>query len=503
MAKRTPLLAGLLQRLRLRKRAEKPPAGDGSTALGLPGQEDPADPAPGQTPTDKVQPQSKAWFVDDARLVFGMRWSPISKDASLGTQLKQARRTGYVYHVVSQQGSTLGLIGSLSNHSAGAVHSVAMVLAEHFSTSGAELFVFEHEGQFALVGLADNNPTPGFDAQGSREAIEALADEFMGMNTGQSIRLVGNVDWLPDMTDLQPTEVAERANKRSRLRIIQNPNLNIALAILTLLVVGGLGVGYYLLEIVWRQSQVVETTKKNTNLLYEESISAALAGVGSSGSGSLPAWRDTLKTVPLDIAGWELRALLCKGDKCTATWVRASGNFAEFDGNFPYASKKRPALVPAENNEQLLETEHPVTLLSALVPAPPAPREPQGLQRANLPLVRDAYLQWGSFILDSQLLPNQAASLRPATLFGGNGPVEEIKKPVLKGSWQLESDLWTLKDLRLPPYVVAESLAVSRGGGSAARGAAVVSGASSPGSLVSNNLGYRYKIEGSFYASAR
>ena len=87
MATRTPFLAGLLQRLRLRKRADKSPAGDGSTALGLPGQEDPADPAPGQIPTDKVQPPSKAWFVDDARLVFGMRWSPISKDASLGTQL--------------------------------------------------------------------------------------------------------------------------------------------------------------------------------------------------------------------------------------------------------------------------------------------------------------------------------------------------------------------------------------------------------------------------------
>jgi hypothetical protein len=115
--------------------------------------------------------------------------------------------------------------------------------------------------------------------------------------------------------------------------------------------------------------------------------------------------------------------------------------------------------------------------------------------------VRDAYLQWGSFILDSQLLPNQTASLRPAALFGGNGPVEEIKKPVLKGSWQLESDLWTLKDLRLPAYVVAESLAVSRGG-SAARGAGG-SSAGSPSSLVSNNLGYRYKIEGSFYASAR
>ena len=490
MATRTPFLAGLLQRLRLRRRSQQSTAENGSIpALSV--EEDQTDPAPDTAPTDSVQLKSKAWYVDDVRLVFGMRWSPISKDASLGTQLRQARRTGYAYHVLSQQGSTLGVISSLSNHTVGAVHSVAMVLTEHFSTSGAELFVFEHEGQFGLVGLADNNPTPGFDTQGSREDIEALADEFMAMNTGQSIRLVGNVDWLPDMADLQPTQVAERVNKRSRLHIIQSPNLKIGLAALTLLVFAGLGFAYYQLEIVWRQRQSAEASKKNPNILYEEGISAALAGSGPGGSGSLSHWRDTLKTVPMEVAGWELRSLQCKGDKCTASWVRASGNFAEFEGKFPYASTQRPDFVPAEKTEQLLETEHPVALLPALAPAP-------GLQRATLPLLRDAYLQWGSFILDAQLIPNQSASLRAATLFGGDGPAEEIKKPVLKGSWQLESDLWTLKDLRLPPYVVAESLAVSRAGDSTAS-----AGAGNPGALVSKNLGFRYKMEGSFYANAR
>lgn len=514
MATRTPFLAGLLQRLRLRKRAEATPAEDGSPLADSPGQDDQADPLPGQTPTNKVQPPRHAWFVDDQRLVFGMRWSPISKDASLGTQLQQARRTGYVYHVVSQLGNTLGVIGPLSNHRVGAVHSVAMVLAEHFSTSGAELFVFEHEGQFALVGLADSNPTPGFDTEGSRQDIEALADEFMAINTGQSIRLVGNVDWLPDMADLQPTQVAERANKRSRLQTIRNPALKIGLAVLTLLLIGGFALAYYQLEIVWRQRQVAEITKKNPNMQYEESISAALAGVGPGGSGSLTPWRDTLKTVPMEVAGWELRALQCKGDKCTATWVRASGNFAEFEGQFPYASQQRPGFVPAEKTEQVLETEHPVARPAAAAPASPAPPAP-GLQRATLPLVRDAYLQWGSFILDAQLLPNQSASLRAASLFGGAGSENEIRKPVLKGSWQLESDLWTLKDLRLPPYVVAESLAVTRAGagaanagaggsaGGATASAAGGTGAGSLSALVSKSLGYRYKIEGSFYANAR
>jgi hypothetical protein len=55
----------------------------------------------------------------------------------------------------------------------------------------------------------------------------------------------------------------------------------------------------------------------------------------------------------------------------------------------------------------------------------------------------------------------------------------------------LESDLWTLKDLQLPHYVVAESLTVTR------------AGAGTPGVLVAPNLSYRYKIEGSFYAQSR
>jgi hypothetical protein len=491
MAKHFAFIAGLLSRLRRRQPEAQAPA----TALDAAALDAAATDAAARedaevsvlanqdTPPDNAHPKSKVWFIDDVRLVFGLRWSPISQEASLSAQLKQARRTGYSYHAVSQQGGTLGL--ALIGNILGAAHSVALVLSEHFSTSGAELFVFENEGQFALVGLADNNPTPGFDAHGSRAEIEALADEFMAMNTGQSIRLVGNVDWLPDMVDLQPSQVAERANKRSRLRIIQSNNLKITLAVVTLLVLSGLGAAYYQLEIVWRQRQAAQSAQKDANTLYEESIAATLAGVGPGGNGVLSAWHKVLKTVPMEVAGWELKTLQCKANKCLAGWARVSGNFAEFDGQFPYVNEQRPKMTPGEKTEQTLETEHP-----ASAPATAA----ENLQRANLPALRDAYLQWGSFILDAQLLPQQTASLRPAALFGSDAPVEGIRKPVLKGSWQLESDLWTLKDLQLPNYVVAESLTVTRAGAGTS---------STPGVLVAPNLGYRYKIEGSFYAQSR
>ena len=491
MAKRFAFMVGLLNRLRRRK----PEAQTSTTAPDAAAPNDAAVAvlANQETPQDNAQPKSKTWFIDDVRLVFGMRWSPISQDASLSTQLKQARRTGYAYHAISQQGSTLGLalIGSVL----GSAHSTALVLAEHFSTSGAELFVFENEGQFALIGLADNNPTPGFDAHGSREEIEALAEEFMAMNTGQSIRLVGNVDWLPDMVDLQPSLVAERANRRSRLRIIQNTTLKITLIVMTLLILSGLGIAYYQLEIGWRQRQESQSAKKDANVLYEETIVANLTDVGPSGNSSLSPWRDVLKTVPMEVAGWELKTLQCKANKCLASWARVNGNFAEFDGNFPYVNEQRPKMSPAEKIEQFLETEHPVAMASPKPPASTSTAAVQKLERANLPLLRDAYLQWGSFILDSQLLPQQTASLRPAALFGSDAPIGEIRKPVLKGSWQLESDLWTLKDLRLPHYVVAESLTVTRSGTS--------TGGGNFGALVAPNLGYRYKIEGSFYAKTR
>jgi hypothetical protein len=421
-----------------------------------------------------------------------MRWSPISKDASLRTQLNQALRTGYAFHVVSQQGSTLGISAALSKRSLGYTHSVALVLSEHFSTSGAELFVFENDGQFALVGLADTNPTPGFDAHGSRQEIEALAEEFIAMNSGQFIRVVGNVDWLPDMVDLQPTQLAERVNKRSRLRIIQSTNLKIALAVLTLLVLGGLGLAYYKMQASWKLEQELLNIQKDTNAQYEAAIGAALAGAGPGGSSSLTSWREALKTVPTEVAGWELISLQCKAGKCLANWGRISGNFADFDSNFPYANEQRPKLIPGEKTAQSLETEHPVK-----APAAGA----HGLQRAKLPPLREAYLQWGSFILDAQLIPQQAASVRPATLFASGGPIGDIRKPVLKGSWQLESGLWTLKDLELPHYVVAESLTISRSSLNAGPGERL--SASAFDSLVGKGLGYRYKIEGSFYAQAR
>ncbi len=80
-------------------------------------------------------------------------------------------------------------------------------------------------------------------------------------------------------------------------------------------------------------------------------------------------------------------------------------------------------------------------------------------------------------------------------MFGGEGPIEEISKPVLKGGWLLESDLWSLQDLQLPHYVVVESLSIARGGGG---GGGLENKAFAD--LVVNSMGYRYKIEGSFYA---
>ena len=71
--------------------------------------------------------------------------------------------------------------------------------------------------------------------------------------------------------------------------------------------------------------------------------------------------------------------------------------------------------------------------------------------------------------------------------------MDQITRPVVRASWTLESDLWTLRDLFLPNYVVAEKLEIVP-----ANAHTVVK---PNGQVMVRD--YRYKITGSFYAQGR
>jgi hypothetical protein len=443
-------------------------------------------------PLDHLQPVGESMDINGIRLVFGVRWSPITQDAHLGTQLRNARKKGFTYYILTPQGDAVGLIGSLKGKFRVRPHAASLILSEHFSTSGSELYLFEHEHQWSLVGLSDNSPMPGFDTMGTREQIEVLAQEFAEMNAGQAVRYFGNVKGYSEMSMLLPTQLIERVDRRTRLRFVPNYVLRWTTAALCFLLAGGfVGVNQYLNQ-MWSQEQAAALMKvSNPNTAYEKSIDAALSGAGRSGNYSLNPWRSTLQTIPTQAGGWQLKSFECKADKCLAIWSRHGGNYLDFENAFLNISSVLPDLVPRDSGQDELQTTHPAAEVGPL--AIGQVEQPRQLVRSQLPKIRDAYLQWASFLQDVKLMPRQASTFSSAKLFGSVGSIDQITRPVVRSTWTLESDLWTLRDLFLPNYVVAEKLEIFTVNKNLAM--------SANGQVPARD--YRYKITGSFYAQGR
>ena len=442
--------------------------------------------------SDELDPVGVSMDIDGVRLVFGVRWSPISQDASLRNQLRHARKQGYAFYILTPQSDAVGLIGAFSTKSSARPHAASLILSEHFSTVGAELYLFEHEAQWSLVGLSDNSPMPGFDTMGTREEIEALAQEFAEMNAGQPIRYFGNVNWFSEISLLLPSQLVEWVDRRTKLNFIPNHVLRWSLLASGVLLLGGLAGANQYLNKKWNQEQAAALVNAdNPNTAYEKGIAAALLGAGRAGNYNLSPWRVAVKMLPTQAGGWQLKSMECKADQCLAFWSRHGGNFLDFDNAFPYANSLRPDMVPKDDGQTELQTTHPA---AGLPPAGEGQSEPaRQLVRTQLPKVRDAYLQWASFLLDVKLMPNQASTFSAAKLFGSDVAIEKITRPVVRASWSLESDLWTLRDLFLPDYVVAEKLEIFPTSGNA--------GGAAKGQGVARD--YRYKITGSFYAQGR
>ena len=195
--------------------------------------------------------------------------------------------------------------------------------------------------------------------------------------------------------------------------------------------------------------------------------------------------------MPTQAGGWQLKSLECKADQCRALWSRHAGNYLDFDNAFPYAGSARPDLVPKEDGQAELQTDHATVEVPAVAAGQLEP--PRRVVRTQLPKIRDAYLQWASFLQDVKLMPHQTSTFSAAKIFASEASIDQITRPVVRASWTLESDLWTLRDLFLPNYVVAEKLEIFP--------ANVHTVVKASGQVMVRD--YRYKITGSFYAQGR
>lgn len=434
---------------------------------------------PEQTPVaEGAQAPCQALVVNGKHLVFGGAWTPASEETGSKKILSTAFNEGYTHYVLNEYESTVGLFGALPKDAKDAqhAHAAALVFAQHFSAGGTELFVFQSGEQCGLVGLMEYAPIPGYDVMGTQAEIQQLIQEFHDINNAQLVHSYGNVSWVADIQSLELNKVAYKADAKSKLKRIPNIKLRVLMGLVAVLCVAACLYGFQqYLEMRQAEQDAITAASQNPNLLYEQSLAIALKTTGEPGSRNVQVWRQFFAKVPLNVGGWNFKTLECKQLVCDIVWARSSGTFKSFETQLPPALKATTGLkMDNELVKAEVVTQHQLREMFAI-------DSKKGIDIKTLPLEQEAQKLWGSQLQDLSMLKNLNVILSKTTLFGGQGNPTELMRPIVKGAWSVEHDIWSLPELPMPDYVVPEGLKVA------------LSGARE----------FRYKIEGSYYAKAK
>nr|WP_315229971.1 type 4b pilus protein PilO2 [uncultured Limnohabitans sp.] len=436
----------------------------------------PSSPSAEDARDDSAQvPTCQSMVVNGKNLAFGGAWTPASEETGWKKILSTAFNDGYTHYAAHEHESTVGLFGALPKD-AHTAYAAALVVAQHFSAGGTELFVFQTGEQCGLVGLMEYAPIPGYDVMGTQEQIQQLIREFHDINTSQLVHSYGNVNWVADIQSLELNKLAYKADAKSKLKRIPNIKLRVLMGLVSVLCVAACLFGFQqYLEMRQAEEDALAATSQNPNLLYEQSLAFALKTTGEPGASHLQVWRQFFAKVPLNVGGWNFKTLECKPLVCDIVWARSSGTFKSFETQLPPAMK---AVTTFKLDTDLVKAEvHTQHKLTELFPADGQ----KTVDIKNLPVERDVQKLWGSQLQDLSLLKNLNVNLSKTTLFGGQGNPAELMRPIVKGTWSIEHDIWSLPELPMPDYVVPENLKVAR----------------------SDARDFRYKIEGSYYAKAK
>jgi len=411
-------------------------------------------------------------------LVFGVQWTPVTSDVRLGKLLEAARQDGYVNYVSHNFQDMVGFIGALPLGFKKA-YAAAIILSVQFSEGGTELFVFQQGDQYGMVGLIDYNPMPGFDAIGTEKEIKALAEEFQLLNASQLLRFYGDVAWFPEHEPLELIKVAQKASAtKSAVQLIPNIKRLMALIAISLLVLGGIFTGYsYYQDILQEQQTSMQATQNDPNRLYEASISNALISAGPPGSARLHQWRVLFDKLPLSVNGWAAKTVSCNSKQCEVQWTRVSGDLNDFVSTLPEILNGKINFKLEKGLAALdLLTTHDLANFSKVEGLT------ESIDRAELLSVMHAQYKWGSLLQNISLLPKSNTKMTAPVLFGkSTASIDTLNKPLVKGTWAIEHELWSLPDLQIPNFVIPETLTIH----------------------IDLKANLNYKLEGSYYAKGK
>jgi hypothetical protein len=405
---------------------------------------------PEQAPSRANTSPTQLHRIGRQRWLFGLRWQPLSADADLAQELSKHKAQGARAYALTYDSELLGLSDTATPKGTCAA---ALTLAEHHSNGGSELFLFQFEQDHALIALNQSLPVPGFDLWGSKSAIKAAAKLYTDIHGEQHVRQVGNVQGWSGIQHLSPETAFAEPVEHAEVKSFQSLRELLPLVLVALLL--GLGfVGYTWYETVQEEQRRAMAVPEDPNIVYERTLRSAMQGLAPAGMGAIHAWSMAVGKQPLRLAGWSLTQVKCRLEVCQMTWRRDYGNYLDFSNA---AQTQLGATASIEKSKELndstVSTTHPIGLSDVT-----------RIDRQSLPHANEARKLLGAQLQDMLLLGASQAVMTDPSLFGGQGSganLAGLRKPVLKGEFKIEGQLWMLNDLALPTFAVPEGIEVN------------------------------------------
>ena len=384
--------------------------------------------------------------------LFGIEWEFSPFTGSKNSELQRQRKAGNTYYVISAYEDSIGYMSQLPDVK-GSKYAAAIHLADRHSQGGIEIFCFSiKEDLYSFIALNDSRPVPGHDYIGSKNNVIQLAEDFANLQEQQAIRYIGNSGLFDMEEPLSIDKAFSKPDSQARVKTILNQSLIVSVVMVAILIYAA----YYAIDYYLTQEQLEEEAAKqallnNPNTLYEKQIVSALQAAGVAGQVQISAWLKSIGKLPLKVAGWRLTQVKCNPQECVAFWQREYGNFTELFSSIPVAfTNTTENMDPAKPGVSSATTTHVLApLLNKKI-----------LSRETLPTSNQVLRIFSSQLQDISLIENISLSMDKPKLFpdAAQGSLESLTHPVLRGTWSITHDLWSLDSLNLYPFVVPETL---------------------------------------------
>ncbi len=388
--------------------------------------------------------------IEGVRYVVGLEWRLLPPTRSLQRTLSLARKESKSQYVLTDMEDIIGFCGPLP-YQWTLAYSAALHLAGRLSQGGLEMYAFAlANGQSMVVALNESRPIPGFDFVGEADIARGLIDEFLAIQQGQPIRLVGNAGWLEGEESVVLEDIFAQPVRAARLKRLWADNAVKwaagAAGVLTLAVAGG---NYWVEMERAEMIAAAQNPSIDPNAQYQKALAQAWAEVPAPGPRLLRQWQNLMADLPLVHAGWRLKNVECDAKFCKAQWSRIYGTYADFFKQLPPNCQSAQEVQEGDNALQaIVVSNHSVAAEDIETP----------WRNATLPRMDHALRELASDLQNFSLLGQLRVELSKPTLFGGTQDPLTLDAAVMTGQWTVQHDASTLGYLTVPSYGVPKRL---------------------------------------------